>query len=106
MNYLPKRILIFFWFATGYVRRHFFFVLAGVLLGILGFFEAGPLLALIPELKKPLKIGIVGKYGLNEMPLEVQRLVSRGLTKVGPDGTWKADLSESWQISEDGKEYT
>lgn len=51
------------------------------------------------------RIGLVGKYAVQELPYEIQRLVSGGLTEINPDGSVKPDMAESWEIKNDGKEY-
>jgi len=51
------------------------------------------------------KIGLVGKYKIREIPLEIQQLISNGLTKVTEDGSVEPDLATSWEIENEGKEY-
>jgi len=51
------------------------------------------------------KIGLVGKFTIQEIPFEIQRLASHGLTELNEDGSAKPDLAESWEIKNDGKEY-
>jgi len=42
----------------------------------------------------------------NEPDRDLTSLLFNGLTKLGKDGAIQPDLSESWQVSEDGKSYT
>jgi len=42
----------------------------------------------------------------NDVDMDLVRLVYSGLMKVTPDGKVEPDLAESYEISEDGKEYT
>ena len=51
------------------------------------------------------RIGLVGKFTVQELPYEIQRLVSGGLTEINPDGSVKPDMAESWEVKNDGKEY-
>ncbi len=51
------------------------------------------------------KIGLVGKFTVQELPLEIQRLVSSGLTEISEDGSAKPALAESWEIKNEGREY-
>ncbi len=51
------------------------------------------------------RIGLVGKFTVQELPYEIQRLVSSGLTEINPDGSVKSDMAESWEVKNDGKEY-
>lgn len=50
-------------------------------------------------------IGLVGKYTLSNLPLEVQSLISQGLTCISSDGSAVPCLASSWEVSDDGKEY-
>jgi len=51
------------------------------------------------------RIGLVGKFTVQELPYEIQRLVGGGLTKINPDGSVEPDMAESWEVKNDGKEY-
>ena len=51
------------------------------------------------------KIGIVGKFTINELPLEIQKLISDGLTEVASDGSPQPALAAHWQTQNEGKEY-
>jgi len=50
-------------------------------------------------------VGLVGKFIVQELPYEIQKLVSAGLTEINEDGSVKPELAESWEIKNDGKEY-
>lgn len=52
------------------------------------------------------KIGLVGRYSQDNLPLSVTSLISRGLVKVSDDGLLKSDLAKDWEPSIDGKEWT
>ncbi len=51
------------------------------------------------------EIGLIGKYTINELPLEIQNLISDGLTEISKDGAAKPKIAESWTIENDGKDY-
>ena len=91
------------------VRRDFWqkskkiFMLAFIL-GIVFFFFAYRLLFNTLQ-DNTQRIGLVGKYNIQELPLEIQKLISNGLTKVTEDGSVEPFLAESWEIKNDGKEY-
>jgi peptide/nickel transport system substrate-binding protein len=78
-------------------------VIVGFLAGIASFFLIYYFFNFKQE--KIEKIGLVGKFTLNELPLEIQRLISDGLTEVNPDGSPQPSLSNSWETKNDGKEY-
>lgn len=51
------------------------------------------------------KIGIVGRYNLNNLPYEITSLISCGLTVPLPDGSIEPGLAQSWEIRDNGKIY-
>ncbi len=51
------------------------------------------------------KIGIVGKFTTNEIPLEIQKLISDGLTEIAADGSPQPDLVKGWETGNENKEY-
>ncbi|HUW21897.1 MAG TPA: ABC transporter substrate-binding protein [Candidatus Bathyarchaeia archaeon] len=55
--------------------------------------------------RKPVKIGLVGKYTLADLPDEVIKYLSQGLTTINNDGSVSPALASSWDISQDGKIY-
>lgn len=48
---------------------------------------------------------MVGAYSIDKLPDAISEKISRGLTKVAPNGEIKPDLAESWQIRDSGKTY-
>ena len=78
-------------------------IIFGFACGVISFFIAYSLFNL--RLKKVEKIGLVGKYTLNEIPLEIQTLISDGLTTIDESGTPKPSLAASWEVKNEGKEY-
>lgn len=51
-------------------------------------------------------IGRVGAITLNQLPLDIQQKVSRGLTRINQDGEVVADIAQTMTVSEDETEYT
>jgi len=89
-----------------FLEKWYWLILLGILGGVVTYFCLPRIIKLIPIPQKVIKIGILGKYTLLEIPDEILNNLSRGLTKVGLDGTVKPDLASSWQISPDGLIYT
>lgn len=52
------------------------------------------------------KIGVVGKYSLDNIPYYILNLVSAGLTKIADDGTAEPAIATSWENKDDGKTWT
>jgi peptide/nickel transport system substrate-binding protein len=78
-------------------------VVSSFLLGVGAFFLVYHLFNLSQV--KVEKIGMVGKFTVNELPLEIQRLISDGLTEIAPDGSPQPALAASWETKNEGKEY-
>lgn len=87
--------------------KYRFALLFGFVLGLSGSFV---ILRLLPTIQnqyfKPVdRIGIIGAYTPTTLPISVQRLISTGLTTIGPDGSAAAGLALSWEATESGKTY-
>lgn len=104
MRRLIKKIRFGFRFAGVFTRKHRLLILIGILGGILLFFYFPKLLHLFSS-DGDQKIGYVGRFTAAELPLEIQRLISDGLTDILPDGQATPALATSWEIKEKGKEY-
>lgn len=51
------------------------------------------------------RIGMVGEFTPSTLPLSVQKLISSGLTEIGPDGSPKPSLASSWEATNSGKTF-
>lgn len=94
------------WLARAYFKRWFktflFFFILGVIIAIAS-------LKLLPNILSSLTnteaMGFVGVYTVDTLPLEIQKKISLGLTKIEEDGSVSPLLARSWKISPDGKIY-
>ncbi len=100
-----KKIRFFFILLKEYLRRRYKLVLVGFLLGIIFFYLIPAVFLRFQLFQKPTKIGLIGKYTIDEIPKEIQLLISKGLTEAKKDGEIVPSLAESWQVEEDGKKY-
>ncbi|MGB9706611.1 MAG: ABC transporter substrate-binding protein [Microgenomates group bacterium] len=91
-------------FVVTFFKKHQKLLLLGFLLGVLSFL-------VLPRLggkvfsKNIERIGFVGKYTYDKLPLEIQQMISEGLTSISSDGHINPQLAESWEINKEGKEY-
>jgi len=53
-----------------------------------------------------LRIGFLGQYEKNSLPLSITSLMSLGLVKIDNHGQAQPNLACSWQIDNEGKTYT
>lgn len=101
-----KRLV--YWLLKEYLKKwgktflFFFFI------GLVVFFSLRVLFAFykptIPQIKKE-SIGLAGAYSADALPPVILEELSRGLTKVTPDGTIHPDVASSWKIKNNGKTY-
>lgn len=97
----------FFWrLATVFAARHKKIIIASFVVGIFSFFVLPRFLSLIPKSQATERIGLVGRYTLEDIPSDIQDMISLGLTQVKEDGTAGPGLAREWQIEDEGKTYT
>jgi peptide/nickel transport system substrate-binding protein len=78
--------------------------LAGFLLS-LGFWQIYPFIAQ-QWLTPVIRIGIVGDYTPNSLPLSIQKDISMGLTTEDTDGSPLPGLASTWTATDSGKIFT
>jgi peptide/nickel transport system substrate-binding protein len=105
MKKIKQRLRFFFNLSREYFKRRYKLVFLGFIIGIIFFTLSPNFFQKIPFVSQPDKLGIVGKYTLDNIPLQVQLLMSRGLTKTDENGKAIPSLAENWTIEEDGKKY-
>lgn len=89
---------------TTFFSRFKLIIFAGILVGIAFFFflnKVGPSLII----RKSERIGIVGRYDLNNLPDSVLELVSSGLTVIDDNGTALPGISSRWETNDNGKTW-
>lgn len=91
-----------------YLRKWGKVIGSSFLLGLLFFFLllafSQYVLNKIPSEKKEV-VGLIGAYTPDTLPPQIVGKLSRGLTKLHPDGTVKPDAATSWEIKDSGKTY-
>jgi len=105
---VPKKIRVASWFIGGMVRKHHRKISVGFIAGIalvLLFLRFGATLT-SRLTEQHTVMGLVGSFTPTQLPIEIQRLLSVGLTSVDATGDVSPALATSWTVSPDGKEYT
>ena len=90
-----------FWFFKAFLEKYLKVIILSLVLGI----SAARFGHLLPTPKKTLKVGLVGRYTTENLPMDVLSKISRGLVKTNSDGSPSPDLAESWEIKEEEKLY-
>jgi peptide/nickel transport system substrate-binding protein len=101
-----KRLRFLIRLTNAFIAKWKWVISMGIILGIGGYFSLPKLIKYLPQPQKTIKIGILGKFNLQEIPSDILIKLSRGLTKVDNDGNLLPDLASNWTVSPDGKIYT
>lgn len=102
-----RRRLIF-WLISAYIKKWgkvlFLSFVSGLLIFFVVTFSYTYFRKLIPIYKHDV-IGIAGAYTTDNLPPEIIRDLSRGLTKVDENGKVMPEIASSWEIKDGGKTY-
>ncbi|HBL52362.1 MAG TPA: hypothetical protein DDZ05_04045 [Candidatus Blackburnbacteria bacterium] len=100
-----KNIRFWIRFFTTFWKKFKLLLLLGVFLGI-AFFLVLPLFKpLLINFQEGNRIGIVGRYSIEELPLEIQSKISQGLTSIDEGGNVHPALASNWEAKDEGKEW-
>lgn len=100
-----KKFRLLNWTIKAFWGKHKRLLLTSTLIGIGGFFIATRIFPYLPDFKEHKRIAKVGIYEPHNLPSEIERFLSVGLTKVSEDGQATPGLAKSWEISDEGKTY-
>ncbi len=105
MAIIRKRLL--FWLIRAYIKKWGKVITFSFLIGLTIFFSliyaTQNLSHLFPHRME--RIGLVGAYTADNLPPQIMNKISRGLTKVTPEGKVEPDVAKSWEIRDNGKTY-
>jgi len=95
----------YYWYFTAYLKKHGLVLVSSIIGAIAIFSVLVPTLVQTLEIKDRVYIGIIGKYNIDDLPLEVSSLVSSGLTKVDEKGNVLPNIAERINVEDDGQTY-
>ena len=101
---LSKKIRFFLHLALAFGQKEKKTILLGIILGIASFLLL-PRLFQALVIKPGQRIAIVGRFTGADLPLEVQNLISDGLTAIDERGNPTPKLASFWETGDDGREY-
>lgn len=101
----PKKIRFFFHFIIAIVKKQYKIIFLGLILGISAFFILPKVYSRLPKPNDVEKIGVVGQYLINDIPLSILQEISYGLTTVSEKGEAVPALAKEWSVLDDGKTY-
>jgi len=108
ITFLFHRKRLLFWLLRAYIKKRkktiVGFFLAGIIVSLLSFIA-------LPKIAPTLlvntqKVGIVGTYTIETLPLDIQNKISLGLTSLTASGEATPSAALSFANSADGKTYT
>ncbi len=107
---MPKKIVkirVLFWFFKALFQKYYSIVLISFIASLLVFLLLKAVFPFVSPYLNPKveRIAIVGNYSPTNLPLNIQSLLSLGLTTITLDGSPSSGLAQSWQSSQDGKIY-
>lgn len=87
-----------------YLKRFKLIIFFGTLIGLFLFLI---LIVIKPSFlfSKSEKIGYVGRYTFEDLPLQIQLLISDGLIKIDESGIFYPSLSSEWKTTDNGKTW-
>lgn len=94
-----------YWVSQEFFKRHFplitktIIAVIGISL-IVAFF-----IKYIPAPRSHTRIGLIGKYTPETLPLEIRKLVSSGLVELDAEGEPHPALAKDWQVQDEGQRY-
>lgn len=101
-----RRLRFFRWLLTAYVKKHALFLILGIAFGVLFGLNFKFILPFIYKNEKVQRIGIIGNYSSKNLPLEIQRLLSVGLTDYNENWQIQNKIASKYEVKNSGKSYT
>jgi len=101
-----KSIRRHYWVTTEFARRHFTLIYRTIGAVIILSLLIAIFIRYIPSPRPHTRIGLVGKYTPETLPLVIREKVSTGLITLNELGDPQPAISSSWEVTDDGKRYT
>jgi len=101
---MKKSLRRAYWFASSIFKRYAVIIIASVVVGVIATLNASKVVQFLPR-SHTNYIGRAGSYSLSQLPLDIQHLISSGLTAVDSSGKPIPGIAQSWNIQESGKRY-
>lgn len=95
-----------YWLLSSFLKKHALRIFGVAILTVIVLIALPQAIDLFPTGKPHYKIGRVGQFTVNELPLDIQRQISSGLTSITPEGTATPSMALSWRVSDEGKTYS
>lgn len=94
-----------YWYLTGYIRKHGWVFLLSLVGAITIFSFLVPVMVDNITFKPKEYIGVIGSYSLTNLPPDIKRQLSVGLTEITENKEVVPLLSERWVVEDEGNRY-
>src|SRR3990167_10321578 len=84
-----------------FLQRFKTIIIAGILGGVAIFFLSNLLISAFGHIGSR-KIGIVGRYTVDKLPIEILNMIGNGLTQIDEKGDVSPNLASSWETPDKG----
>lgn len=101
-----KQIRLLFLITAAFLQKEKTLILYSSIAGIVFFLLIIKVFPYIPRPKPTERMGMIGNYTFENLPISILNLASSGLTKIGLDGKPAPSLAGKWTIEEEGKVYS
>lgn len=95
-----------YWLTQEFFKRHFGVILKTITVVLVLAIGLTLSIRYIPGPRPVTRIGLIGKYTTETLPLTLQAQLSSGLITMDEEGLPQPALASSWEVSEDGLTYT
>ncbi len=106
-NPIIKTISFIYLYISHFTKRHLHFIISGFIAGFLISLFTLKFYPVLSHIIFPYqkKIGLIGEYDENNLPLAIRKFISLGLTDLSYDGSPVSSLSTTWEATDSGKKY-
>lgn len=101
-----KTLRFCWWLVAAFLSKHGHLVVVAAIASTLLFALVPTVQRLLPRPTPATTIGLIGRHTITDLPEQVTKKISQGLTKTDNQGAVVPALASDWKISEDGLTYT
>lgn len=94
------------WFVKGFLKKYGSQIVISITVTIIFSLLANILIKNLPGRKTVIKIGIVGQFGVGQLPSNIIDFLNAGLVSIDNNLQPIPRLAEKWSIEDDGNTYT
>lgn len=105
MTKIFKKLRFLFLFLKALIVKQYRIILLGLVLGSIFFIILPKIGKILPQFKKTEKVGIIGQFTVNNLPDEILKEISYGLTDISAKGEAIPQIAESWELTDQGITY-